>query len=129
MTPELIPTYMSGPDDGRVIRLIPQVAPLEVTFGRLATCTVSLPDDPEVSKRHCKGYWGDGVWWLEDLRSTNGTFVGEFAQSQQITGPVRLSPGQIFRVGCTRFRLEATDKPMDANVEQAQALMSEPFAD
>jgi pSer/pThr/pTyr-binding forkhead associated (FHA) protein len=101
---------MSGPEDGRVLRLTLQSALPEVTFGRLATCVVSLPDDPEVSKLHCKLCWRDGVWWLEDSGSTNGTFVGEFAQSQKITSPVRLSAGQIFRVGCTRFRLEATDK-------------------
>jgi pSer/pThr/pTyr-binding forkhead associated (FHA) protein len=77
-----------------------------------------------VSKPHGKLYWRDGVWWLEDSGGTNGTFVGEFAQSLKITSPVRLSPGQIFRVGCTRLRLEATDKQVVANVEQAQAMMS-----
>jgi pSer/pThr/pTyr-binding forkhead associated (FHA) protein len=118
---DLILTYMSGPEDGRVIRLTPQGTPPEMTFGRLATCMLSLSDDPEVSKLHCKLYWRDGAWWLEDLKSTNGTFVGEFAKSQKITGPVRLSPGQIFRVGCTRLRLEDSDKLMAANVEQAQA--------
>jgi pSer/pThr/pTyr-binding forkhead associated (FHA) protein len=80
-----------------------------------------LTNDPEVSKLHCKLYWREGAWWLEDLKSTNGTFIGEFAKSQKITGLVRLSQGQVFRVGCTRLRLEGSDKRMVAKMEQAQA--------
>lgn len=48
----------------------------------------------------------DGGWWLEDLGSANGTFVGEFAHSRKVAAAVKLLPGQIFRVGLTRFRLE-----------------------
>src|SRR5262249_42886252 len=102
MVPALTLTHMSGPYDGQVEQYIAQGTPPAVTFGRLATCTVSLPDDPDISLLHARLYWLDGGWWLEDLGSTNGTFVGEFTQSQRISRAMRLSPGQIFRVGCGR---------------------------
>lgn len=121
MVPALTLTHMSGPNDGQVEKCIAQGSPPAVTFGRLATCTVSLPDDPDVSRLHARLYWLDGGWWLEDLGSTNGTFVGEFKQSQRISRAVRLSPGQILRVGCGRFRLEATDAQPTVNTERMEA--------
>jgi len=108
MVPALTRTHMRGPNDGRVERCIAQRSPPAVTFGRLATCTVSLPDDPDISRLHARLYWLDGGWWLEDLGSTNGTFVGECKPSQRISSAVRRAPGQLLRVGCGRFCLEAT---------------------
>ena len=32
-------------------------------------------DDPMVSGRHMQLLWRDGAWWLQDLKSTNGTMV------------------------------------------------------
>ena len=43
----------------------------------------------------------DGVW-LEDVGSTNGTFVNGIL----LTGAVRLEPGDLVRVGETEFRFE-----------------------
>ncbi len=104
MKPELNLTRMSGPLDGQSLHLETEV----VTFGRQPDCTVILADDPEMSRLHARMYWSQGGWWLEDMGSSNGTFVGEFGQSQRIAGAVRLAVGQIFRVGRSRFRLEET---------------------
>ena len=41
--------------------------------------------------------------------SANGVFIGEFAQSRKIVAAEKILPGQIFRVGLTRFRLEHED--------------------
>lgn len=123
MQPELILTHMSGSRDGETVCLTPQSTSAEVSFGRLTSCRVSLPDDPEISRTHAKLYWRDLSWWLEDLGSSNGTFVGEFAQSKRIASPITLSPGQVFRVGCSRFRLEPPDKNLlltERHVERAE---------
>lgn len=42
---------------------------------------------------------------LEDLNSSNGTFIGEFQAARRLSGPVEIKGGQIFRVGLTRLRL------------------------
>lgn len=110
MGTQLTLTRMSGPLDGEVLQ-VPAGAALSqgVTFGRQPPSTILLSDDPEVSRLHARLSLRDGGWWLEDLRSANGTFVGEFAHSVRISAAVRLPYGQIFRVGRTRFRLEAAD--------------------
>ncbi len=106
MTPPLILTYMSGPDDGRTEIISIDGNDATVTIGRLPECTITIASDPDASRRHARVFRRDGEWWLEDSGSANGTFIGEFAQSQKISGPVKLLPGQIFRIGLTRFRLE-----------------------
>ena len=93
-----------------------------MTFGRTAACDVSLTDDPEVSRVHARVFWRGAAWWLEDLGSTNGTFVGEFRSAERIAAPRKLEPGQFFRVGLTRFRLEAPAGATLVNRASAEAL-------
>jgi hypothetical protein len=58
-----------------------QVLPLanEVVVGarrdRLGGADIVLPDD-YVSARHARLLWDGVAWWVEDLDSTNGTYVG-----------------------------------------------------
>jgi hypothetical protein len=47
---------------------------LEVIIGRGRSCDVVL-DDKTVSGRHARLAYHHGQWWLEDLVSTNGTFL------------------------------------------------------
>jgi pSer/pThr/pTyr-binding forkhead associated (FHA) protein len=121
MTPPLVLTFMSGPRDGEVVTLAAQGDAAMVTFGRLATCGVSLPDDPDVSRQHARLTWRDGSWWVEDAGSSNGTFLGEFAGASRVTAPTRVSVGEIFRVGRTRFRLEPLDQEHAAGTAHARA--------
>lgn len=71
-------------------------------LGRLPECDVSL-DDPSVSRRHARVGRQDGVWFVEDLGSTNGTRVGERAVTR-----TELADGDELRLGNVRlvFRLE-----------------------
>ncbi|MBN1962353.1 MAG: FHA domain-containing protein [Deltaproteobacteria bacterium] len=72
-------------------------------FGRDRTrCDVVLPDIG-VSGVHAKIYWRQGRWFLEDLHSSNGTFLGE----KRVNGPVELARGAAF--GLFRWRFEVTD--------------------
>ena len=121
MAPPLVLTFMSGPSDGEVITLAAHGDSARVSFGRLATCTVSLPDDPDVSREHARLTWRDGAWWVEDLGSSNGTFLGEFAATRRLTSATRLSAGDIFRVGRTRFRLESPDEKHNTDAAHAAA--------
>lgn len=74
-----------------------------VTLGRKAENDVVLPLDPRISRFHAQLSLGpEGTWLLEDLDSTNGTFVGR----RRIHAPTPLAPGDTFRVGRTWLRLE-----------------------
>ena len=118
--PALILTYMSGPDDGRTEVIEVEAGNATVTIGRLPDCTISIPGDPDVSRKHARLVSRDDEWWLEDLGSANGTFIGEFAQSRKIAAATKLLPGQIFRVGLTRFRLEKEGYQVDKRKMAAQ---------
>jgi pSer/pThr/pTyr-binding forkhead associated (FHA) protein len=49
----------------------------EVTVGRAPGCGISLPDDTFVSQVHARVFARDGGWWVEDLGSTNGTYLND----------------------------------------------------
>jgi hypothetical protein len=44
------------------------------TLGRTEPNSVVVPD-PAVSARHCRLSFRKGHWWIEDLRSANGTYL------------------------------------------------------
>jgi len=46
----------------------------EVLLGRDPTCDLPL-NDPAISAHHARLAYHQGNWWLEDLRTTNGTFL------------------------------------------------------
>ena len=70
--------------------------------GRNAGTGIRLDDDEFASSQHARiEPRQDGVW-VEDLNSTNGTFVN----GERITAE-RLNPGDVVRVGQTELRLES----------------------
>ena len=71
------------------------------TIGR-AECDVEL-NDPDVSRRHAVVRQVDAGLAIEDLGSTNGTFVND----QRVEGIVELSAGRPVRFGNTVWRLES----------------------
>jgi len=75
----------------------------ELVFGRKQEGAGYLPDI-ETSRTHARVYVeSDGGLAIEDLGSTNGTFVGGY----RITGPRLLSPGDTIRMGTTTLEVEA----------------------
>lgn len=73
-----------------------------VVLGRDETSGIRLDGDEFASGRHARLEPArDGVF-VEDLGSTNGTFVN----GERISGRRALSPGDILRVGETELRLE-----------------------
>lgn len=70
-------------------------------IGRNPECTLVLTDD-FASGRHLRIIPGDNAdWYVEDLGSTNGTFV----DNQRIDSPVRVGPGTQIRIGQTVLEL------------------------
>lgn len=79
-----------GPKSGETFDLKAQT----VIIGRDSTADIII-NDPEVSRNHCRLIL-DRSYHLQDLGSTNGTFV----DGQRLGGePLRLSNGQILQLG------------------------------
>ncbi len=99
--PRVAVGVMSGPRDGDVLYLeaVPGAA---LIVGRREESDICLNYDNQVSREHAAILYDGQRFWLEDLHSTNGTFVGDI----RITERVELHPGQLFRVGRTWLRLE-----------------------
>jgi pSer/pThr/pTyr-binding forkhead associated (FHA) protein len=68
--------------------------------GRGTECDLRL-DDTFVSQEHARIFAKDGSWYVEDLGSTNGTFVNE----QRLAAPAMLTSGDRIRVGTTVLEL------------------------
>lgn len=81
------------PEDqkGRTYRLAE-----EVTVGRAAGCQVTL-DDSYASQLHARVFDRDGVVMVEDLGSTNGTYLNR----RKVTSPVAMKRGDQLQVGKT----------------------------
>jgi pSer/pThr/pTyr-binding forkhead associated (FHA) protein len=71
-----------------------------ILIGRANDSTLVLTDD-YASTRHARISENNGVWYLEDLGSTNGTYVGQ----TKVTGPLPLEAGVVIRIGKTAMEL------------------------
>jgi predicted component of type VI protein secretion system len=98
------------------------------TIGREG-CDITL-SDPDVSRRHAAVGMSNGGLSIEDLGSTNGTFVN----GERITAPRALRDGDEIQIGSTVWRLRApaaatrlTDVPSEATPSsQATTLRAAP---
>lgn len=59
--------------------------------------------DGTVSGRHAVMLRRDGAWWVEDLASTNGTFVNGVRVDPEV--PALLRSGDVVQFGAVRLRL------------------------
>jgi pSer/pThr/pTyr-binding forkhead associated (FHA) protein len=71
-----------------------------VLIGRANDSTLVLEDD-YASTRHARISLQDGMWVVEDLGSTNGTYLGQ----RKLDGPVPMEPGVPLRIGKTALEL------------------------
>lgn len=74
----------------------------EITFGRAATCTITMPDDTFVSQLHARLFRRDGAVWVDDLGSTNGTYVN----GRKLTTAEQLAKGDRLQIGNTIFEAQ-----------------------
>lgn len=80
---------------------IPKAAPHRFTVGKSEACDLTLTDR-EVSRRHLALEQRGGVLHVEDLGSTNGTFVNGVRVIEAL-----VEGGETLRVGSTVLRVEA----------------------
>ncbi len=73
----------------------------ELTIGRSPGCGVAMPEDIYTSTLHARLFRRNDQLWVEDLGSTNGTYVN----SEQIKQAVRLGKGDLLQIGSTVFEV------------------------
>jgi pSer/pThr/pTyr-binding forkhead associated (FHA) protein len=66
----------------------------EVSIGRDESCDISLQDST-ISTRHARLTYRNLHWWVEDLLSTNGTYLND----ERIETPTILITGDELRIG------------------------------
>jgi hypothetical protein len=71
-----------------------------ITIGRANDATLVVTDD-YASSRHARIYAQDGQWIVEDLGSTNGTYLGR----TKVSRPMPVPPGVPVRIGKTVIEL------------------------
>jgi pSer/pThr/pTyr-binding forkhead associated (FHA) protein len=97
--PRGVPTKLqvvSGPNAGQSVPL----GDAPILLGRGTDAAIRLDDD-YVSTRHARFATNGEQWFVEDLGSTNGTYLG----SQRITSPVPIGLGIAVRLGKTIVEL------------------------
>lgn len=91
-------TVTAGPLSGTTLPL----RPAGTLIGRSPECALVLDDD-YASGRHARIFQhDDGTWSVEDLRSTNGTFLG----ATRLTEPREVAVGSVLRIGQTVVELQ-----------------------
>jgi hypothetical protein len=73
----------------------------EVTVGRAGGCAVLLQDDSFISQLHARMFRRDGELFVEDLGSTNGTYLN----NRKVTAPVPVRKGDKIQFGQTTLEL------------------------
>jgi pSer/pThr/pTyr-binding forkhead associated (FHA) protein len=86
----------AGPLTGTRITLGDQ----PILIGRADDSTLVLTDD-FASSRHARLTNRGGQWYVEDLGSTNGTYLDQ----QRVQGPLLVTPGTPIRIGQTALEL------------------------
>ncbi|MDQ3862249.1 MAG: FHA domain-containing protein [Actinomycetota bacterium] len=79
-----------------------ELADGETSVGRSSASSIVLKSDDYASGRHAQFTRHGGLLYIEDLGSTNGTFVN----GRKAVGATPLRNGDTIRVGSTTFRYE-----------------------
>ncbi len=76
----------------------------EITIGRDPACQCHL-EDKTISSHHARLVYRLGQWWIEDLNSTNGTFLNQ----EPVTNPVVVTQGDKLRCGQVEWGISIED--------------------
>ena len=74
----------------------------ELTVGRAGGCGVPLPDDTFVSQLHARVFRRDGRLYVEDLGSTNGTYLNR----NKVASAVAMRKGDKLKIGKTTLEVQ-----------------------
>ena len=104
MTRLIVVLVVSGPLKGHKY-FVKSDSP--ILIGRSDEANIRIGYDDFCSRRHAILYWKDGVCFIEDLNSTNGTFLND----KRIHGKVELKKGDVIGLGDTELLISTGDYP------------------
>lgn len=81
-----------------------QFSQTQLLIGRDKKCEITIMDEA-LSAHHARLTHHHGQWWLEDLHSTNGTFLNR----ERLTTPAVVITGDQFKCGNTVFGIQVED--------------------
>jgi len=96
---EVTPRYQLVGVNAAIKDMIVHLSGEELTMGKAPECQFAVPDDDYASRLHARIFRSDGKLFLEDLRSSNGTFL-------RVRRPMALEVGDEIAVGTSLVRLE-----------------------
>ncbi len=82
-------SYKDKPDEDTFL-----IQQSDVLVGRDPNCKIHIPNDT-ISAQHARIYLIDQNWWIQDLNSTNGTFLND----EQIEQPCILTDNDLIQIG------------------------------
>ena len=96
-------TILLDGEDG--IQIPYQLVGSNLVIGRDPVCDLNL-EDSTLSAQHAKLSFRHGHWWVEDLRSTNGTYLNQ----ETVDEPMVLTDGDQLRCGRVRLRISTHEQ-------------------
>jgi hypothetical protein len=96
VTPQLVVVAAMGHEPGEVV-----VIDESATIGRSENSDIEI-DDPFASSAHARIFPRDQFMYIEDMGSTNGTFLN----GRQLRRPERLKVADVIRIGETEYRYQ-----------------------
>jgi pSer/pThr/pTyr-binding forkhead associated (FHA) protein len=98
----------------------------KITLGRDDTNLVALPDEKKVvSREHAEIHFENGIYYLHDKRSRNGTFINN--NRLKPDHPYVLDDGSEFDIG--EYQLKVTITKVSENKVEETVFISNPFVD
>jgi len=96
--------FETGAFKGRRIPIIAQSVVIG-RGGKNTVCDIELPER-QISRQHAEIYAEQGIYYIRDLNSKNGTYVND----RPVQEPVKLQDNDTIQIAlCERFRFVGTD--------------------
>ena len=102
MTKTVYVLVKSGPIEGHKYAV---KSDSPILIGRSEEANIRIAYDQYCSRRHAKVYWDNDKCYLQDLESTNGTYVN----GAKITGTLELNNNDIISLGGTELVVLISD--------------------
>ena len=104
--PEVMLHFIAGPSAGKSVSVKESS-----TIGRALESNIPVADR-RMSRSHVKIFFKDNEWWIQDLDSSNGTWLG----SDRITGVHQLKNLQHIRIGSSVLEVDFPDNDPRSNL-------------